>query len=266
MDRQATNPRSPISDAALFAFLTFAISCPLWVLLIRRGRLAGEPLAGLLAWTPSLVGLLLSWLRGYGKQGLGGRWPSARAFALAALVPLLAVSASLVALTFAGESSLRWPLEFAGTLGALAAFSYGAIGEEFGWRGFLQARLREAGVERRWLLGGLVWSVWHYPLIFSGLSAASSSRPAISAALFTVSVTACGIFLGWLRERYDSIWPVVVSHAVHNVAALHIGPANLLRAPDHPYLVGDSGVLLAIPYVLIALYLSAGTLGKNRRT
>ena len=66
-------------------------------------------------------------------------------------------------------------------------------------------------------------------------------------------MTAYGIFLGWLRERYDSIWPVVVSHTVHNVAVLHLGPANLLDGPRHPYLVGDSGVFLALAYILIAV-------------
>lgn len=109
-----------------------------------------------------------------------------------------------------------------------------------------------------------MWSVWHYPLIFSGLSYASSSRPAISAALFTVTVTAYGIFLGWLRERYDSIWPVVVSHAVHNVAVLHLGPANLLAGPRHPYLLGDSGIFLAVAYTLIAA--GVGPLSARQRS
>jgi membrane protease YdiL (CAAX protease family) len=253
MDRQAKPPRSPRYDAAIFVLLTFAISSVLQILLIRRDKMQEDPIAGFLAWTPSLVGLLLSWVLGYGMQGLGGKRTPPRSFALAAGVPFVAVLASYLGLSLSGNGSLRWPPECSGTAGAIAVFLYAAIGEEFGWRGFLQARLREARIASRWFLVGLVWSAWHYPLIFSGLSYASSSRPAISAALFTVTVTAYGIFLGWLRERYDSIWPVVGSHAVHNVAVLHLGPANLLDGPRYPYLVGDSGVFLALPYILIAV-------------
>ena len=42
-----------------------------------------------------------------------------------------------------------------------------ALGEEIGWRGFLYPQL-EAGVGRRkgWILGGIIWGAWHWPLIW----------------------------------------------------------------------------------------------------
>ena len=153
MDSQAKPPRSPRYDAAIFVLLTFAISSVLYIPIIRRGELHEDPIAGLLAWTPSLVALLLSWVLGYGKEGLGGRRTPPRAFALAAGVPLLAALSSYLGLALSGNASLRWPPEFAGTAGAIAVFLFGA----FGWRGFFQARLREAGITPRWFLVGLVW-------------------------------------------------------------------------------------------------------------
>ena len=58
-----------------------------------------------------------------------------------------------------------------------------ATGEEVGWRGNMLTRLIDAGVPRPVLVSGLIWAVWHVPLILAGLYA-SGSNPAISAVLF----------------------------------------------------------------------------------
>jgi len=45
-----------------------------------------------------------------------------------------------------------------------------AVGEEYGWRGYLLPRLLPGGEIRATLIGGVVWAVWHLPLLVSGLS------------------------------------------------------------------------------------------------
>src|SRR5262245_8542216 len=42
------------------------------------------------------------------------------------------------------------------------------FGEEFGWRGFLQRRLFPNSPVAAALVTGLIWGVWHYPLILRG--------------------------------------------------------------------------------------------------
>lgn len=44
-------------------------------------------------------------------------------------------------------------------------FGYRPLGEEMGWRGFMQERLRQRG-QRMWsaLIIGVIWSLWHAPL------------------------------------------------------------------------------------------------------
>ena len=48
--------------------------------------------------------------------------------------------------------------------------TFAALGEEVGWRGFLYPRLKERfGAAKGRLLGGLIWGVWHWPvMIFAG--------------------------------------------------------------------------------------------------
>ena len=41
-----------------------------------------------------------------------------------------------------------------------------ALGEEAGWRGYMMPRLKERfGLLNGRLLGGVVWGVWHWPLM-----------------------------------------------------------------------------------------------------
>ena len=42
------------------------------------------------------------------------------------------------------------------------------FGEEYGWRGFLQDELVKLGKRRGVLVVGLVWGLWHFPVILSG--------------------------------------------------------------------------------------------------
>ena len=48
-------------------------------------------------------------------------------------------------------------------LGILLGF-----GEEYGWRGYLQSELIKLGRIRGVMLLGLIWGVWHYPVIWMG--------------------------------------------------------------------------------------------------
>ena len=56
-----------------------------------------------------------------------------------------------------------------------------ASGEEIGWRGYMLTRLIDAGVPRPVLTSGLIWGLWHVPLVLGGVYAAGPS-PALSAA------------------------------------------------------------------------------------
>src|SRR5262249_3159615 len=58
-------------------------------------------------------------------------------------------------------------LVLAATIGTLFRVRT-AAGEELGWRGYMLTRLIDAGVHRPVLVSGLVWGLWHVPLILGG--------------------------------------------------------------------------------------------------
>ncbi len=67
-----------------------------------------------------------------------------------------------------GVSSLSYMLEtglFAITLAPPINMLF-AVGEEAGWRGYMMPQLKERfGLLNGRLLGGVIWGVWHWPIM-----------------------------------------------------------------------------------------------------
>src|SRR5699024_9575008 len=62
-----------------------------------------------------------------------------------------------------------WLLVGQGLLGGITINAIFAFGEEVGWRGFLLQEFRSLGFWKASLLIGLIWGIWHAPLIiFAG--------------------------------------------------------------------------------------------------
>ena len=134
--------------------------------------------------------------------------------------------------------------------GALDDFKY-AAGEEIGWRGYMLTRLVDSGVRAPILLSGLVWGLWHAPLIMSG-QYASGRYPLLSVCLFIVGILAAGYVFGWLRLSSGSIWPCIWAHGAWN--AVIQGAFD--RSVSGPSVwVGESGALTSAMLILFAVVL-----------
>ncbi|MBN6190373.1 CPBP family intramembrane metalloprotease [Microbacterium sp. SSW1-47] len=136
-------------------------------------------------------------------------------------------------------------------LGALVNAGF-AFGEELGWRGWLLPALRPLGTWPALLLSGVIWGLWHSPVILLGYN---FGRTDVTGVLFMVGgCVAWGVLFGWLRLRSGSVWPAVVAHGSLNAAA---GMVVLFAAtqPDLA-LAGPLGVaawLVAAVVILVLL-------------
>ncbi|TGD76240.1 CPBP family intramembrane metalloprotease [Mangrovimicrobium sediminis] len=94
----------------------------------------------------------------------------------------------------------------------------GVLGEEIGWRGLLvpalSARFRFTTVA---LLSGLLWSMWHWPLMFLGFYGNSETPLVFQLASFTLCLVSISIVMAYFRYKSDSLWPAVTLHMSHNV-------------------------------------------------
>ena len=138
------------------------------------------------------------------------------------------------------------------TLGVLLA-SLLSLGEELGWRGYLVTRLVEGRVPFPLALSGVVWGVWHLPMVLFG-DYATSELPWLSGLQFMAVVTLAGVLLGWLRLASGSVWTAVVAHSAHNVFYQGILDA-WFKGRLERYLAGEQGVFSMLAYGVVVLWL-----------
>lgn len=133
-----------------------------------------------------------------------------------------------------------------GTLGLLIAF--GAIGEEFGWRGLLVPELyKHYNFTKTALISGVIWGVYHFPLVV-GLMA---ERLEISAwpMLLNLLVACIGLSVisAWFRLKSGSVWTVILFHAalnMHNQGFFQ--NITVKNSEISNYISGEYGLMLAI--------------------
>lgn len=88
------------------------------------------------------------------------------------------------------------------------------LGEEFGWRGYLLMRLLPLGAGRALVLTGVIWGVWHAPIILQGHN--YPDHPLLGVPLMIGFCVLLGIILGWVRLASGSVFPAAVGHASVN--------------------------------------------------
>lgn len=125
------------------------------------------------------------------------------------------------------------------------------FGEEFGWRGFLQRRLFPNAPMLSALATGVIWGVWHYPLILRGYN--YPDQPLLGAALFTAFTVLMSYVFGWFYRRSGSIWCNSLAHAATNT----VGSLSLLwlAGMGEPIVISYGGVLALAPLTLAAMVL-----------
>lgn len=91
-----------------------------------------------------------------------------------------------------------------------------ALGEELGWRGFLQEKfINNWGMFKGIIALGLIWGFWHFPYIISGYN--YPEAPILGAfILFPMLTVFASFFLAWLTIKAKSIWPAVLAHGSVN--------------------------------------------------
>lgn len=210
----------------VFVALAFGWSWTLELVGRALGGAAGEALRMAAKFGPSLAGLAAAWLCG-GRADLRAlvaqllRWRVAPMwYGIAVFAPML-----LWWVAFAYVAGVQ---RFAGfDPGGVALFPLllarhfglgGGLGEELGWRGFLQSALeRRRGVVSASLAIGLIWGLWHAPAFL--LPTEGRSGGVATLALFTVLCTAYSlIFARVLHGARDSVLVGALLHASVNAA------------------------------------------------
>ncbi|WP_294180179.1 CPBP family intramembrane glutamic endopeptidase [uncultured Schumannella sp.] len=132
------------------------------------------------------------------------------------------------------------------------------LGEELGWRGWLLPRLMPLGAAPAVLISGVIWGLWHAPLILLGYNYPTAPGWLGVLAMCGMCIVVGGVF-GWLRVRSGSVWPAALAHGAFNAAAglsLLVGAAGDVVDTIQATILGWSGWIL--PAILVAVLIATG--------
>lgn len=139
-----------------------------------------------------------------------------------------------------------------------------SLGEELGWRGYLVPRLVRGGLPAPLVLSGLVWGVWHLPMILFG-DYATSGLPWLSGLQFMAVVTLAGVFFGWLRLASGNVWTAVLAHNAHNIVYQGVFD-RWFSGRLEPFFAGEQGLFSMVAYgVVVAWLWRRGALAAARQ-
>ncbi|WP_312445102.1 CPBP family intramembrane glutamic endopeptidase [Lacrimispora sp.] len=155
----------------------------------------------------------------YGLRG--GRWKTAAHIILLYLilyfgrtVIMYILSGQIQTMTEIMQKPVTWLMLLTLPINYFLIF-IAFLGEEYGWRYFLQPILQKKfGMVRGVLVLGIAWGVWHLPINFFYYSSPSVGIISLTGQLITC--VTLGIFYGWAYLKTDNIWTVVILHFVNN--------------------------------------------------
>lgn len=131
-----------------------------------------------------------------------------------------------------------------------------AICEEWGWRGYLEPKLEAMGIPdiRRHLIVGVIWALWHIPLIVA--TDYTSIPLTIFIPMFVIGITIDAIVYGQMLKESNSVWTAVILHGIANTYAFTLLEGGLFTFNDEMFTyIAPSSIIMIIIWVLLSAWI-----------
>lgn len=127
-----------------------------------------------------------------------------------------------------------------------------SFGEEYGWRGYLQTELTRLGRVRGVFLLGVIWGIWHWPVIWMGYN--YPGQPILGSIAMVVMCIILAYVLAYAVFKSNGIWTAAYLHALSNQTLSFfmltmVMPTNILWS----FGIGVPGLVLGAIVVLLIL-------------
>lgn len=122
-----------------------------------------------------------------------------------------------------------------------------AFGEEYGWRSYLQGELVKMGKVRGVLLVGIIWGLWHAPVILMGHN--YPGYPVLGVFLMTLYTIALAFFFGFAMLKSESVWLAAFLHGLNNQVLSFL--ILMVYRPDDPVFSFGVGLYGLVVWALV---------------
>jgi membrane protease YdiL (CAAX protease family) len=136
-----------------------------------------------------------------------------------------------------------------GVLAGLTINGLFAFGEEYGWRGVLAEELRPLGAVRANLVTGVLWGLWHAPIIIL-LGHNYGSEWGWGILVMVAWVTPFSFLLWRVRERTGSVLAPAMLHGAANGS---LGVFTVIVSGGSVLVALPVGLLLALTMAIVAI-------------
>jgi membrane protease YdiL (CAAX protease family) len=127
-------------------------------------------------------------------------------------------------------------------LGLLVTF-----GEEYGWRGYLQPALYGLGRVRGVALVGIIWGIWHWPIIWMGYN--YPGHPYLGSLLMVLFCIGMAYILGYAVLKARGVWIAAFLHALINQSFAYF--MSVIYTPKDTSLSFGIGIYVVIIFALV---------------
>jgi uncharacterized protein len=248
-----------LREIMVFLVLMIILSSLAYIPIIQAGTINGgqSKAAGLLMLAPGLAAVITYLVFERSLRPVGWRLDKIQYLLLGLVIPVIycLIAYGLVWLTGWGKYNGLFPTNFPtflvtilfnGTLSALL--------EEVAWRGFLVPKMVGlTSFTKTALITGLIWAVWHYPLIIFSNVRLGNTPLAYSLVCFTIFAIGMSFAAAWLRLKSGNVWSAALLHGSHNVFMLHVFNTLTTDSGGTWLLLGEYGAVIALMGVLLAL-------------
>ena len=138
-----------------------------------------------------------------------------------------------------------WIALLQGLVAGITVNAFAGFGEELGWRGLLQRELGYLGFWKSSLVIGLVWGLWHAPIILQGHN--YPQHPVEGVAMMTVFTLLLSPIFSYVRLKARSVIAAAILHGSLNGT---MGLAIILIRGGDDLTVGATGLAGLISLVL----------------
>jgi len=252
-----------------YVIITFFITYLMDAIIFLKGGLTYQnTFAFLIAmmFVPLIVSVILT--KFYLKRKLSSfginKGKSIKYYLAAYLYPFLVIGLGVLLFAIMGFGTLRtdmdliFPIQYGipiyiylinYSIAPIFPNSIFAFGEEYGWRGYLQDLLLEKfSILKTLLITGVIWGLWHAPLIAMGYNYHQYPLPGVF--LFTLWTIFVGIFFGWLKIKSKSVLTATLGHGAINA---YVGFGIIFAQTNNQLLGVPFGIPGLLAFFILAL-------------
>lgn len=249
----------------LFVLLTFALFIAGFALVGLLITLGGPNYLVVvmqiaMAWTPTMAFAIVHRKvhrgRSFRRTVAGLFAPKLKMLPLLASILIPVVATAVVWLGYAlasGQSPLALAADL--SLGAVVVIFFdglirGPLGEEPGWRGYLQNELTQRhSLLKASLIVGVIWAVWHLPLWF--ISGYQGVDLLLYILFFAVGLIAFSVIIGFIYGRGRNLLYAILLHQMLNFSG------RLVEMNELVLLGGVAAVYVVVAVVMGVVWLRA---------